>query len=166
MCTPNFIKIGPVVFEKFNIFVNFHWLFAASTEHRAPEHQSTEHQGRNQLSYRVPCLISPALLIVENSNIVFKCFEGLRTRISDFRSDSPDRETTLQRSQNVKSGLFMRVWCSNWIFKGYVVCRWRFLIWKYTFDYFSEAGQLPKILNKLISSVLWVLESSNFQYGF
>src|SRR5277367_7057928 len=118
MCTPNFIKIGTVVFEKFNIFVNFHWLFAASTVERAPwsEHRgaSTEHQGRNQLSYRVPCLISPALLIVENSNIVFKCFEGLRTRISDFRSDSPDRETTLQRSQNVKSGLlFMRVWCSN-----------------------------------------------------
>jgi len=129
MYIPNFVKIGPLVFEIFNIFAGFLHHAPCAMRH-AP---CAKHQGRNQPSYRaisrIPCLINSALLIVESQNIVFKCFEGLRTRISDFRSDSPDRKSTLQRSQNVKSGLFMRVWCSNLIFKGYVVCRW----WLYDF---------------------------------
>src|SRR5258706_15010132 len=74
--------------------------------HRAP---STEHQAPSTVR-RAPCLIYPVLLIVSSSNFIFKCFVGSLTRISDFRSDSPDRKWTLQRSQNLKSVLFELLW--------------------------------------------------------
>src|SRR5277367_2951578 len=60
-----------------------HWLFASAYK-----------------SVRsAPCLLSPVLFFIASSNIVFKCFEGLRTGMSNFRSDNRDRKSTLQRSQ-------------------------------------------------------------------
>jgi len=58
---------------------------------------------------RAHCLISPVLLIVSSSNFIFKTFLGPGIWIFHFRSDSPDRKSTLQRSQNLKSALFVRV---------------------------------------------------------
>jgi hypothetical protein len=94
ICVQNFIKIGRVVFEKKNILVNFHWLFAPNTQRRTP-----------YAVRRAPCLISPVLIIVSSSNFIFKTFSSPGIRIFHFRSKSPDRKYTLQRSQNAKYGI-------------------------------------------------------------